>query len=208
MANQFFFLFWIFISFAHAEEIENLDLFSLQEGDIYFGRSDAPITMIEYDSLSCLHCAHFHENILPDIKEKYIDKGYVMLILRDFPIDPAAFYASMLCHCYSQGDAIKFEHLKSALFRHQRNWLKAEYKDSLNDIVKLAGMNEEEINNCANNADLKNKIAKSRLDAIIHLNVDATPTFFINKKAIIGLSSFEYFDNIFKKILQDKSNPG
>jgi protein-disulfide isomerase len=182
------------------------DLLSLRTDDIYLGSVDAPIIMIEYDSLSCIHCAHFNSDILPYIKENYIDKGYVLFVMRDFPMDSAACHASMLAHCYAKGDASKFEHLRDSLFRHQRNWLKNDYKSALRNIAKLAGMSEEEIDFCINNLELKTKVAKSRLDAITSLDVDSTPMFFINGIRSPGLNSVEYFDSMISEILQEKSH--
>ena len=208
---------WIFIAFlafishalAHSNTEEHQsseDILSLREGDIYLGSVDAPIIMIEYDSLSCIHCARFNSDVLPYIKKNYIDKGYVLFVMRDFPLDPAACHATMLSRCYAKGDASKLERLRSALFKHQKSWLKNDYKPALRNIAKLAGMSEEEIDGCINNPEFKTKAAKSRLDAIIHLNISSTPTFFINGMRSAGLNSIEYFDSMINEILEEKSH--
>lgn len=152
------------------------------------GNADAPHEIIEYASLSCPHCAVFHNEVLPKIKARFIDTGQVRLVFRDFPLDRPALTGSMLAHC--QPDEHFFPVLEQ-LFAHQSRWAAAEApKDVLKNMFLQFGISADEVDACfadtdANRARL-NRILKTRMDGQDRMDVDSTPTFFVNGSKVAG----------------------
>ena len=152
------------------------------------GNADAPHEIIEYASLSCPHCAVFHNEVLPKIKTRFIDTGQVRLVFRDFPLDRPALTGSMLAHC--QPDEHFFPVLEQ-LFAHQNRWAEAEApKDVLKNMFLQFGISADEVDACfadtdANRARL-NRILKTRMDGQDRMDVDSTPTFFVNGSKVAG----------------------
>jgi|SRR5579875_1861 protein-disulfide isomerase len=148
--------------------------------DIPIGSKDAPVTIIEYASMTCTHCAGFYATTYPDLKSKYIDTGKVRFILREFPLDPLAAAGFMLARC--AGDD-KRNAIVDLLFAQQRNWAFTNKPlESLAAILKQTGMSQATFDACLKNQDLYNKIAQVHDQAEEKFGVRATPTFFINGK--------------------------
>src|ERR1700756_1278100 len=165
---------------------------ALTKDDRILGNPDAPITIIEYASLTCPHCAHFTNEILPELKKKWIDSGKVKLVLRDFPLDEPALRAAMIAHCAPRD---RFYAYVDTFFATQDKWVMAkDYREALARIVKLGGMSQDEFDNCLKNTNLENKILEERLAASKELDVNSTPTFFINGTKFTGAPSVEEFD--------------
>ena len=114
-------------------------------GDRVLGKDDAPVTIVEYASMTCPHCAHFHETTYPELKKRYIDTGKVRFIFREFPLDPLAAGASMLARC---ADKDKFYPLIETLFQQQTKWAVEKPIPQLMAIAKQAGMSEQTFNAC------------------------------------------------------------
>ena len=152
------------------------------------GNADAPHEIIEYASLSCPHCAAFHNEVLPEIKTRFIDTGQVRLVFRDFPLDRPALTGSMLAHC--QPDEHYFPVLDQ-LFAHQSRWATAEApKDVLKSLFLQFGISADDVDACfadtdANRARL-DRILKTRMDGQDRMDVDSTPTFFVNGSKVAG----------------------
>lgn len=152
------------------------------------GNADAPHEIIEYASLSCPHCAAFHNEVLPEIKTRFIDTGQVRLVFRDFPLDRPALTGSMLAHC--QPDEHYFPVLDQ-LFAHQSRWATAEApKDVLKSLFLQFGISADDVDACfadtdANRARL-NRILKTRMDGQDRMDVNSTPTFFVNGSKVAG----------------------
>lgn len=154
------------------------------------GDLNAPNTLIEYASLSCVHCANFHNQKLPEIKEKLIKTGKLQYIYRDFPLDMPAMLAAMVTNCY---EGKKFHTTLNSLFRNQKKWVAASNKEGLlsafHEILKQHGISLEKIKTCAaDNEDNKKKwdsILASRLEAQ-KLGVNSTPSFILNGKKLEG----------------------
>jgi protein-disulfide isomerase len=147
------------------------------------GKEDAPVTIVEYASMTCPHCARFHEQTLPDIKQKYIDTGKARLILREFPFDPRAEAAFMLARCSNDN----YFSMVDVLFRQQSNWAAVENaKDALLQIAKLAGFSQESFEACLTDQKLLDDVRAVRQRGEKEFGVDATPTFFINGKKYSG----------------------
>ncbi len=164
------------------------------------GDLNAPNTLVEYASLSCVHCANFHNQKLPEIKEKLIDTGKLKYIYKDFPLDLPAMLAAMVTNCY-QGE--KFHAVLNSLFKNQKKWVNAsnnkdELINSFHQILKQHGISLEKIKICSDeNKDNKEKwntILSSRLEGQ-KLGVNSTPSFFLNGKKLEGSVDF----NLLKK---------
>jgi len=165
---------------------------ALSKDDRILGNPDAPITIIEYASLTCPHCAHFTNEVLPELKKKWIDTGKAKLVLRDYPLDEPALRAAMIARCAPPD---RFYAYTDMFFGAQDKWVTArDYRDALARLVKLGGMSREEFDNCLKNTALENKIVEDRLIASKELDVNSTPTFFINGTKFTGAPTVEEFD--------------
>ncbi|EEP64013.1 twin-arginine translocation pathway signal sequence domain-containing protein [Brucella abortus str. 2308 A] len=157
--------------------------------DMVYGKADAPVTIVEYASLTCPHCADFKLITFPKIKEKYIDTGKARLIFRDFPFDPRATAAVMLARCAPEDHYFPMIDL---FFRQQQQWATAEDgKAALLQIAKLAGFTQESFEACLTNQQLLNDVRATVERGSKEFGVNATPTFFINGKKYAGDLSFE-----------------
>nr|WP_209766584.1 DsbA family protein [Azospirillum rugosum] len=170
--------------------------------DRVLGDPKAPVTILDYSSMTCPHCATFHTETLPKIKEKYIDTGKVKLVFRDFPLDQAALRASMLQRC---APAERYYPLIDVLFKSQGQWSRAsDPAKALAQYGKLAGMSQATIDACLTNQQLADGILQSRLTGSDKHKVESTPTFILNDGAatIGGAQSFETFAAAIDKLLK------
>jgi protein-disulfide isomerase len=162
------------------------------------GKPDAPVTMIEYASMTCPHCADFDVNVYPWLKANYIDTGKVRYIMREFPLDPLAAAAFMLARC--AGDD-KYFGMVDTLFHRQRDWMVRQPLQPLLQIAKQEGLTQASFDACLDNKDLLKGIDTVRQRAATKLGVDATPTFFINGKRYVGELTTEQLDAALKSEL-------
>ncbi len=165
------------------------------------GDVNAPITIIEYSSLTCSHCASFHADTLPDLKKKYIDNGKVKIIFRDFPFDAVSARAAMVARCVEPKRYFKF---LEVLFKTQRQWASNDEQASMRalaSMAKMAGMGEDDFNACITNEAILDGILERRLDGVKKFEIRATPSFIINDEKIEGSAPIEDFDEILLKIL-------
>jgi protein-disulfide isomerase len=163
-------------------------------GDMVLGADNAPVTIIEYASMTCGHCADFHNKTYPKLKERYIDTGKVRFIMREFPLDPLAAGAFMLARCAGKDDKNKYFAMVETLFHQQRDWLVQRPLDPLKAIAKQAGFSEQTFEQCLANQQVLNGIEQVRQRAAEKLGVNSTPTFFINGKIQRGAISIEELD--------------
>ena len=167
---------------------------AITKDDRILGNPTAPITIVEYASLTCPHCAHFAKDVLPELKKKWIDTGKVKLVLRDYPLDEPALRAAMVARCAPPD---RFYAYVETFFGAQEKWVTArDYRDALARLVKLGGMSRDEFDNCLKNTALENKIVETRLVASKELDVNSTPTFFINGNKFTGAPTVEEFDKV------------
>ncbi len=146
--------------------------------DIWLGAKDAPVTMIEYASMTCTHCAAFHQETWPTLKSKYIDAGKVRFVLREFPLDPLATAGFMLARCVGPE---KRNAIVDLLFTQQKNWaFVPKPVEALESTVKQAGITHDAFEACLKDQKLYDQVNQERDKAGQQFKVDATPTFFIN----------------------------
>lgn len=161
--------------------------------DMALGSKDAAVTITEYASMTCPHCAAFNEQVFPKIKSEYIDTGKVRYIFREFPLDIKAAAGSMLSRCIAKDDAPKYFAVTDMLFRQQSDWVVKNTTETLTRIGKQAGLTQQQVEACLKDQALLDKIAADQKYASDVLKVDSTPTFFINGEKIKGETSFEEF---------------
>jgi protein-disulfide isomerase len=170
--------------------------------EMALGPAKAPVTVVEYASMTCPHCAAFEQNVLPMLRLKYIDTGKVRFVFREFPLDINAAAASMLARCIAGDDTEKFYATISLLFK-QQDQLVAQTLVTLRLIGKqAAGMDEQAVEACEKDQAQLDKIAADQKFAFETLKVDATPTFFVNGEKIKGAMSFEELDAKIKSLLK------
>ena len=170
--------------------------------DLVLGKADAPVTIVEYASMTCGHCANFHTKVLPSIKQKYIEPGKVRLILREFPLDTRAAAASMLARCSGPDKAYD---LIGKLFAEQESWAFVQTNPvaALYKIAETAGFNDDTFKKCVGDEKLLESITQARDKASKSFGVSATPTFFINGKRLEAPSDqVESFDKAIEPLLK------
>ena len=166
------------------------------------GRDDAPVTMIEYSSLACPHCAAFHRDSLPRIKEAYIDTGKVRLIYRDFPLGGLALAAAMVARC---GGSAKFFGFIEVLFRSQAQWSRSDDPTrELARVARFAGISQKDFDACLVNEALMTDIRERAADAQQKFGIESTPTFIIEGEKVVGARPFEDFRDVIEKALEKK----
>lgn len=166
--------------------------------DKQLGKDDAKVTIVEYASMTCPHCAHFAETTFPDLKTKYIDTGKARYILREFPFDPSAEAGFMLARCAKDN----YYPMVDVLFRQQANWVGVQNtKDALLQISKLAGFTQESFEACLTDQKLLDDVRSVQKRGANEFKVDSTPTFFINGKTYKGAMSIEEMSAIIDPLL-------
>jgi len=156
--------------------------------EMALGEEGAPVTIVEYASMTCPHCAHFHETTFPQVKEKYVDTGKVRFIFREFPFDPRAEAGFMLARCSDD----KYFSMVEVLFQKQDSWAPVENaRDPMLQIAKLAGFTQESFEACLTDQKLLDDIRAVRKRGAEEFGVQATPTFFINGQKYSGAMSIE-----------------
>ena len=165
----------------------------------YLGSLDAPIKFIEFVSMTCSHCADFHINKLPEIKQKYIDSGKLRLELRDFPLDGLSLRASAMSRLVDPNKYYKFINM---LFKKQQKWSRND--DPINELKKmgrLVGLSKNKIDASIDDMSLLEAIFKMRQEAEKKYNIQSTPSFVVNDKYFLsGNLSLEKFEETFSKI--------
>ena len=168
-------------------------------GDVIQGPPDAKVTIIEYASLTCSHCAAFHQTTYPELKKRYIDTGKVRFILREFPLDPLATAGFMLARC--DGEA-KYYPVVDMLFQQQRAWAFTEKPlDALRQMMRQAGFSQEKFDSCLRDTKLYEAINAVKNRGLDTFKVDSTPTFFINGQRHPGNMSIDELEKIIKPML-------
>lgn len=167
---------------------------ALYADDMYLGKADAKITVIEYASLSCPHCARFNADVLPQIKANYIDKGLVRWVYRDYPLNNPAYLAAVLTHCASP---LRYFSLLDTLFKSQDYWAtQAQAIVPLRQIATNEGVDQKTYDACLNDAALKDKIISRLQEASTKYKVEATPSFLVGGELHAGEISYDDFKKL------------
>lgn len=185
-----------------AEAAGPIDLAKLMEaptlGERSLGSADAKVTIVEYASATCPHCAEFDKVTFPVLKKDYIDTGKVRFIFREFPFDDLALAAFMLARCAPED---KYFPLLDVLFEQQEKWVKDNPRDELFKIAQLAGFTNDTFNACLNNEKIAKGIIEIKDRGEKEFGVKATPTFFVNGKVLQGAQPIEDFRKMIDEAL-------
>ena len=195
---KLFFLIKVFIMCLIVNVKSYSDDSIVQKNMVVIGSFDAAVKIKIYSSLTCPHCAHFHINVVPEIKKEYVESGKVQLIFIDFPLDQAAFNASKLLHCLDQKNQMTFLDI---IYETQNKWVSGtninDINDNLKKIVKNLGISSAQFDKCLINEIISDKILNDRIEANQKYSINSTPTIIINEKKLEGSANFK---NIKKKI--------
>ncbi|SOB96706.1 MULTISPECIES: thioredoxin domain-containing protein [Thalassospira] len=157
------------------------------------GNPDAPVTIIEYASLTCPHCAAFHNETLPEIKKSLIDTGKAKLIFRDYPLDGVAVRAAAVAQC--AGDDRYFGVL-GMLFKSQMTWARASDPiEGIKQVVRFAGMDSDAVDACMSDEALIDGIVASRMRGEQEFKVNSTPSFVIDGETFAGSRDLKFFED-------------
>ncbi len=160
--------------------------------DMILGNADAPVTVIEYSSMTCGHCANFHKNVFHYLKEKYVDTGKVRFIHREFPLDPLAAAASMLVRCSPKE---KYFDMLGLFYEQQTVWVRTDDPvTALRNLTRQIGFTDESFKTCLTDQKLLDDLTEIRKRGSEAFKIDGTPTFFVNGRASKGISTKEELD--------------
>ena len=205
MRKLFFLIFWSFLTTLAPQTLlaNAKSALEIGEDEFIIGNKDAPITIIEYASMSCSHCASFHNNTLPDIKKEFIDTGKVRMVFRDFPFNYPALLGSMMMRCISSD--VRYDYM-NALYQLQSNWVNRDPKITKKELYKImqsGGMTKDEFDECYGNIDNENLILEGVMAAQKDFNIKSTPSFIINGNLVEGNKNIKEFRQIIDKILSE-----
>jgi protein-disulfide isomerase len=178
-----------------ANDIEdNSSILKLVDGDHHLGNIQAKVTIIEYSSLSCPGCSSFHEGIFAKIKKNYISTNKVLYIFRDYPVNEPALYGAIFANCFNDN----YFDIIDILFKSQTKWaFRKDFKQMLKNIARLSGYSTDKINSCFDDKRFADTLQKKAYDDMRILNINQTPTIYINQ---IPINSIQNYDNFVKII--------
>ncbi len=170
---------------------------TITENDMVLGDAKAPVTVVEYASMSCSHCASFHNETFKAFKEKYIDTGKVHFVFREFPLNQPAFLGAVVARCVGRD---RFFPMLDVLFKKQREWLSdGDPLGALRKLGKLGGLSDAAMDACLKDEELQKMIFGFQREANEKFGVDSTPTFLVNGERYPGVLSIEELDRIIAK---------
>ena len=203
MCNLYRILSIVFFIVFFILPISATTVLEVTKDDFVVGDKNAPVTIIEYASLSCSHCANFHNNTLEDLIKEYVDTGKARIVFRDFPFNYPALLGSMVLRCIPED--VRYDYM-NALFQLQQKWVVRENAKSTQELYKImqsGGMTKEEFETCTNNVELENTILQALIAAQNEFNIQSTPSFLINGNLVEGNKSIKEFRQIIDKILSE-----
>ena len=186
--------------FINANAADN-SILDVKDDDFYIGEKNAPITIIEYASMSCSHCADFHNDTLEELKSEYINTGKVKFIFRDFPFNYPALAGSMILRCVPED--VRYDYM-NGLYKLQNNWVhrdQAKTRSELYKIMQSGGMQQDNFDACLSNVDLENQLLEGVMEAQKEYKIGSTPSFIINGVLYSGNKNIKEFRQIIDKIL-------
>ena len=167
---------------------------------IVVGNKSAKITIIAFESLTCSHCANFHNDVYPQLKKEYLDKGLVKIEFRHFPLDIAAFNASKVAQCKNDGNSDILE----SLYSGQEKWIKGSTAEEVNNYIEKFLKNEGfdiDVINCINNKKVEDFILNDRIDGAKNFKINATPTIIINNEKFEKPLNFKNLKKAIQKLI-------
>lgn len=175
---------------ANSSEIKKI-----VEGDL-----NAKIKIIVYESLTCSHCANFHKDVYPELKNEFIDTGLASIEFRNFPLDMAAFNAAKIAHCKNDGKS----EILHFLYANQSKWVKGkdlgEFNQNLHDLVKDQNFNIN-FDKCLNNKEMEDHILSDRIEGVKEFQINSTPTIIINNKKFEKSLTFKNLKKYLQKMI-------
>jgi protein-disulfide isomerase len=171
-------------------------------GDMTLGEPNAAVTIIEYASMTCPHCAHFHETVYTTLKKDYIDTGKVKFIFREFPLDIKAAAGSMLARCVGKTDPSKYFAVVDILFKTQESWIPNDTVAALRRIGRQAGFSDQATDACLADQPTLDAIKATQEHAADKLKVNSTPTFFVNGTILKGGAEIDEFRKVIDPLLK------
>ena len=189
-----FLIIFIFFIFSKNESIN-----AKTDEEFFLGNKNAKIVVIEYASMTCIHCANFHKQVYPKIKKNYIDTNKIKFIFRDFPLDKQALFASVLAKCAPKD---KYYNFVKLILTNQEKWISNDdaFMNKLRNIGKLAGLNENKINSCFKDEKMVDNIIRTRSIGEEKYNINSTPSLIINEKKYSAMS-YENFAKIIENLI-------
>tara|TARA_B100001057_G_scaffold388902_1_gene396502 strand:+ start:493 stop:1080 length:588 start_codon:yes stop_codon:yes gene_type:complete len=191
--NKFLIIFFYFLTFT----------FHAQSKVLSIGNSEAKITVKVFSSLTCPHCANFHNSIFNDLKKDYIDKGLVRFEHHAFPLDLAALNAEIVIRCQSDNEK-KFQFLEE-IYKKQKSWAVGSDIDEINILIKQIGkdfdLTEEKMDTCLSDNTAQDEILNQRIEAQKKYKIESTPTVIVNEKKYTNKVDYKTFKKIIEKNL-------
>ena len=164
------------------------------------GNVDSKIKIIVFESLTCSHCANFHKNVYPGLKEDFIDKGHVYIEFRNFPLDMAAMNASKIAHCRNDGKS----EILHYFFENQTQWVKGKTIEELNQNIKNfieKSTFKLDVEACLSNKEAEEHILEDRIKGAKTFKVDATPTLIINGEKFDNPTNYKKLKKFIEKLI-------
>jgi len=184
-------------------EANEKSVLEISDKDFVIGDKNAPITIIEYASMSCSHCASFHNKTLSELKAEYIDTGKVRMVFRDYPFNYPALLGSLMMRCIPSD--LRYNYM-NALYKLQPDWVNRDPKKTKTELYKImqsGGMTKEEFDTCYGNLDNENLILEGVMAAQKDFNIKSTPSFIVNGNLVEGNKDIKEFRQIIDKILSE-----
>ena len=178
--------------------IESLSVSEVSLQELSIGDDDAPVTIIEYASMTCSHCADFHNETYPALKKDYIEKGEVKFIFREFPLDKLSMATSMLARCVDNSISLAFIDI---LFQNRNKWYSDNAITELKSLSKQAGLSSKDFDQCLNDQELLDQLIIQKENATKEFQINSTPSFIINGKVVSGNKPYSYFKSEIERIL-------
>ena len=175
---------------SNAEEIKR----------IIVGNVDAKITIIAFESLTCSHCASFHKNVYPSLKEEFLDTGLAKIEFRHFPLDMAAFNASKISQCKNDGNS----DILQSLYYNQQKWVKGSTVQEANKHLQKFLKNEGfkiDFESCINNKEIEDFVLNDRIDGTKNFKISSTPTIIINNKKFEKTLNYKNLKKALEKLI-------
>ena len=172
---------------------------TIDRTDLIVGNKGAPVTIIEYSSLTCPHCSDFHKKVLPAIKREFVDTNKVRLVYRDFPLDQWALRASIIARC--AGPKRRYRFIQT-FFLQQEQWTSGDPAAGLVALAKLGGLTTASLEKCLSDKQMIDTVINERLAATKQFSIRSTPTIIVNGDLYSGGLDVEQLRSVIEEKLK------